>query len=177
MVPYYGTNAYALSGGANAVASQYPPKKIIVSQTAFNFLAFNGLNYSNSTAVVGLSNVILDSTVTAVNSSGNMTYFDNAPYVAQYIPNVQQGQTVNIGNESTVVSTQLGVNNHTITKDGVNINIKKIYDANANYLEVTMSDTGLTYRVNFNEITFLPINGVETKMVFTDLLAEGSIWE
>jgi len=103
--------------------------------------------------------------------------FDNAPYVAQYIPNVQQGQTVNIGNESTVVSTQLGVNNHTIIKDGVNINIKKIYDANANYLEVTMSDTGLTYRVNFNEITFLPINGVETKVVFTDLLAEGSIWE
>jgi subtilisin family serine protease len=74
VVAYYGTNAYALSGGTNAVVSQYPPKQIIVPQTAFNSLAFNGLNYSNSTAVVGLSNVILDSTVTAVNSSGNMVY-------------------------------------------------------------------------------------------------------
>lgn len=74
VVAYYGTNAYALSGGANAVVSQYPPKKIIVPQTAFNFLAFNGLNYGNSTATVNLSNIILDSTVTAVNSSGNMTY-------------------------------------------------------------------------------------------------------
>ena len=177
LVPYYGTNAYALSGGTNAVISQYPPKKIIVPANNFNNLAFNGLNYANSTNVVGLSNIILDSTVTAVNSSRDMTYNNNAPYVAQFIPNVQQGQTVNIDNESTVVSTQLGVNNYTITKDGVNINIKKIYDANANYLEVTMSDTGLTYQVNFNETTFLPINGVETKMVFTDLLAEGSIWE
>jgi len=72
--PYYDTNAYSLSGGANAVISQYPPNKIIVPQTAFNFLTFNGLNYSNSTATVRLSNIILDSTVTAVNSSGNMSY-------------------------------------------------------------------------------------------------------
>jgi len=78
LVPYYGTNAYALSGGTNAVVSQYPPKQIIVPQTAFNSLTFNGLNYSNSTAIVNLSNVILDSTVTAVNSSGNMSY-SNAP--------------------------------------------------------------------------------------------------
>ena len=74
LVPYYGTNAYALSGGTNAVVSQYPTKKIIVPQTAFNFLAFNGLNYSNSTTEVGLRNIIFDSTVTAVNSSSNMTY-------------------------------------------------------------------------------------------------------
>ena len=74
LVPYYGTNAYALSGGTNAVVSQYPPKKIIVPANNFNYLAFNGLNYANSTNVVGLSNIILDSTVTAVNSSSNMTY-------------------------------------------------------------------------------------------------------
>jgi hypothetical protein len=40
----------------------------------FNKLSFNGLNYGNSTATVNLSNIILDSTVTAVNSSSNMVY-------------------------------------------------------------------------------------------------------
>jgi subtilisin family serine protease len=100
--PYYDTNAYSLSGGTNAVVSQYPPKKIIVPQTAFNFLTFNGLNYSNSTATVRLSNIILDSTVTAVNSSGNMVY-SNLPQFSTFADLKTNSQAQQINNQSVYV--------------------------------------------------------------------------
>jgi len=114
LVPFYGTNAYALSGGTNAVVSQYPPKKIIVPQTAFNSLTFNGLNYSNSTAIVNLSNVILDSTVTAVNSSGNMVY-SNTTTTPTPTPTVTNTPTPTLSTTATPTPTPTITNTPTPT--------------------------------------------------------------
>jgi hypothetical protein len=74
MIPNSNT-LYSLSGGRNLVISQYPPKKIVTTVAAAANLKYEGLNYTNSNVVLSLSNIVFDSTVAAMNSAVDMTFY------------------------------------------------------------------------------------------------------
>jgi len=150
-VAYRGTNSYALSGGANAVVSQYPPKQIIVPQTAFNSLAFNGLNYGNSTATVNLSNIILDSTVTAVNSSSNMVYSNNTTATPTPTPTITRTPTPTPTATSTPTPTPVVVDSASFVMGGfAAYPDQRIFNVYAN---TTTGSAAYVYRDVFDTVT------------------------